>query len=44
LNEQTRKGSLELLHDQEKNLYDQSKIGFTLIKGGHPGELGENWS
>jgi hypothetical protein len=32
------------LHDQEKNLYDQSRIGFTLIKGGQPGELGENCS
>lgn len=26
------------------NLYDQSKIGFTLINGGHPTELGENCS
>lgn len=26
------------------NLYDQSNMGFTLMKGGHPGELGENCS
>lgn len=26
------------------NLYDQSRIGLTLIKGGHPHELGENCS
>lgn len=26
------------------NLYDQSKMGLTLMKGGQPGELGENCS
>jgi len=26
------------------DLYDQSKMGLTLMKGGQPGELGENCS
>jgi len=34
----------KLQKKKESNLYDQSKMGFTLMKGGHPGELGENCS
>lgn len=32
------------IYHASTHLYDQSKIGFTLMKGGHPDELGENCS
>lgn len=33
-----------MVYQVSKHLYDQSKIGFTLMKAGHPSELGENCS